>query len=216
MKNYLTLLFLFLISAFSFAQTIGSEKVLVKTMDTEGASQIVFDFRHKEINSEKWDRQSIRLQLEIYANMPESILAQLVKAGRYNLEGHKEGDFFYITAPNLEKSVTIGGKQLEEQIVVNVQMPDYLELLGDKISVSPDKIASGHASIINISVDMNIEYRFVYKEATVTAPAASAAPISKSSDTVKAPKTEASVAPSTERQAHFGEILIDGVKLEVE
>jgi hypothetical protein len=238
MKKLSILFALLFVSAFTFAQNDAS-KTLVKTLDPEGSTQIVFDFKHKNIDAKTWDNKGLRLQLEIHSNMPEAILAQLVKAGRYTLEGIKEGDIFYITAPNLGKNVTIGGKNLEEEIIVHVDMPGYMELTGNKLSVSGDFVARGGSSQLKKKMDLNVEFKFVCTDAALAATSevktmeeivnnkkTAAKKSSKDKKAATAAPTDGGrsedmgISPAgmtkQELQTRFGEILIDGVKFEVE
>jgi hypothetical protein len=105
-----------------------SEKTLVKTLNPDQASNIHINVRNQGMESEQWDEGTVRVQLEVEANVPEAILAQLVKAGRYSLDGNKDAETYIVSAPNLEKTITIGGKDLEEKITVKVQTPGYFAL----------------------------------------------------------------------------------------
>jgi hypothetical protein len=105
-----------------------SEKTLVKTLNPDQAPNVHIDIRNEGMESEPWDEGTIRVQLEIEANVPAAILSQLVKAGRYSLDGGKDGEVYIVSAPNLEKTITIGGKDLEEKITIKVQTPGYFAL----------------------------------------------------------------------------------------
>lgn len=117
--------FLFL-SSVSFAQE--SDKTLVKTMNPLECPNVQIDIKNKGMESEPWDEGTIRVQLEVKANIPEAVLGQLVKAGRYSIDGGKDGETYIVSAPNLEKAITIGGKDLEETITIKVQTPGYFAL----------------------------------------------------------------------------------------
>ena len=109
-------------------QAQESEKTLVKTLNPEEAANVHIDIKNKGMESNPWDQGTIRIQLAVEANVPEAILTQLVKAGRYSLDGNKDGEVYIVSAPNLEKAITIGGKDLEEKITVMVQTPGYFAL----------------------------------------------------------------------------------------
>ena len=111
-----------------FAQAQDSDKTLVKTLDPEEASSVTIDFDAAQINPQPWDGGSFRIELVIKANMPIQVLEQLVKVGRYSLEGVKEGDKYYVTAPNLGKNVSVRGKDLVEEITVNIKTPGAFAL----------------------------------------------------------------------------------------
>lgn len=218
MKKLSILFVLLSISVFSFAQTT------VKTFDPEGASVIKLDFKHKAADDKKWENETVRLQLEIHTNLSESVMKQLVKAGRYNLEGKREGDAFIITAPNLEKSVTVGGVTLDDQIHVHVERPVWMQLGDGALTVASRNMDKA----IKIPVEI-AEITFVYNT-TATANASSDKPgeVKAGSKTKKqynskrasgsdnVPKDAPAAGTLQEMKAQFGEILIDGVVWEVE
>lgn len=115
-----------LLSSVSFAQE--SDKTLVKTLNPLECPNVQIDIQNKGMESEPWDEGTIRVELEIQANIPEAVLGQLVKAGRYSIDGGKDGETYIVSAPNLNKSITIGGKDLEEVITIKVQTPGYFAL----------------------------------------------------------------------------------------
>lgn len=121
MKTLASVFFACFLSGALLAQ---DNKTLVKTFDTSNSTAVKFDFKSKEIKTETWSGAGIRIELEITANMPTQIMDELVKAGRYSLQGTAEGDMFVVSAPNLGKSVTIKGTDLDEQITVRVKTAD--------------------------------------------------------------------------------------------
>jgi hypothetical protein len=126
----------FFLSIFTFSSQAQSMKTLIKTLDPEGASTILFNFDYKKLIHKKWDEKFVRVQMEIHTNLSEALLTQLIKAGRYNLEGTKENDEFTITAHNLQKKLTVAGKTVEEEIILNVDVPAFLSVSEDKIKHS--------------------------------------------------------------------------------
>ena len=75
-----------------FAQIHESNKTLVKTLNPKECPNIKIDIRNQNLSTSIWDEGTIRLQLEVQANVPLAVLQQLVKAGRYSLDGGKDGD----------------------------------------------------------------------------------------------------------------------------
>lgn len=113
--------------AFFFVGTVVAQdnKTLVKTFDTKESTSVKFNFKNKEVKTEDWPGGTgIRIELEISANMPTQIMDELVKAGRYTLDGSADGEAFVVKAPNLEKTVTIKGTDLQEEIIVRVKTAD--------------------------------------------------------------------------------------------
>lgn len=112
-------------------QAQDSEKTLVKTLNPDEAANVHINIKNESMESNPWDEGTIRIQLAVEANVPEAILTQLVKAGRYSLDGNKDGEVYIVSAPNLDKAITIGGKDLEEKITISVQTPGYFALNDD-------------------------------------------------------------------------------------
>ena len=119
----ITFLFAMLFAGAAMAQI--ESKTLVKTFDTAESTSVKFNFKNKEVKTESWPGGAgIRVELEIRANMPTQILDELVKAGRYSLDGLSADGSFVVNAPNLEKTVTIRGTDLQEEIIVHVKSAD--------------------------------------------------------------------------------------------
>lgn len=131
MKKLSFLLVFALFANISFAQ-----KTVVKSFDmkefkddlgTSKVDGIKFGFAKAEnVTAEFWDNEDgiMRVELEIKTNMPTNIMEQLVKVGRYGMEGNLENGEFAVNIPNLEKAVSIKGIDLEEEIVVHAMTPD--------------------------------------------------------------------------------------------
>jgi len=144
---------LFFSALFALAMQAGfaqdnSEKNLIKSFDPQGAEAIVLDIKTKEITTTVWNGGMMRVELLVKANMPDVVLDQLVKAGRYTVEATKNADgTFTVTAPNLAKTVTIKGKDLQEEIFVQVQTPTKYLVAGNKLEKEAAVVAarSGNA-----------------------------------------------------------------------
>ncbi|BDS11922.1 hypothetical protein [Aureispira anguillae] len=178
MKRAMLFFALFLVANTTFAQT-KSDKTLVKTMDPQGTSSINFDFRNKGVEAEPWDEGFIRVELEITANFPEAVLAQLVKAGRYTLSSSVEGETFNIQAENLDKAVSIGGKDLDDQVRIYIQTPGYYavadgvlqknfpgEMVEEVVGRATDmkEAAKMIKKMRQIKEKVDVKYRFIYKK----------------------------------------------------
>ncbi len=131
MKTFSFLLVLLMVGTFAFAQ--NSDKTLVKSLNPEECPNVKIDIKNKSLESNPWDEGTIRIELEVKTNVPDAVLAQLVKAGRYTIEGGKDGEVFLVKAPNLEKAIFIGGKALEEEIKIKVKTPGYFALSDDGV-----------------------------------------------------------------------------------
>jgi len=177
MKKAILFFAILFIANSTFAQ--DSDKTLVKSMDPKGTSAINFEFRNKGVESEPWDEGFIRVELEITANFPEAVLAQLVKAGRYSLTSNVEGEVFNILAQNLNKAVTIGGKDLDDHVRVYIKTPGYYAVSDGVLqknfsggyienvvqrSSSKEDAAAMIKKLRLIKEQVDVRIRFVYKK----------------------------------------------------
>lgn len=228
---------LLLVAGTTFAQP-QSDKTLVKTMDPKGTSSINFDFRNKGIEAEPWDEGFIRVELEITANFPEAVLAQLVKAGRYTLSSSIEGETFHILAKNLDKAVSIGGKDLDDHIRVYIQTPGYYAVADGVLQKNfPGEMVEavvGRATDMKqaskmikemrqIKEKVDVKYRFVYKrnkegekEASKMNPALSKEGANEENSGFIQGKKKTLSPNSTlkEVEAMYGDIIIGGMSLD--
>jgi hypothetical protein len=139
--SFIALFFSFV--AFTQAQGTESDQTLVKSFDAESSTSVVIDFKTAEINPQPWDGQAFRIEMVIKANMPIQVLQQLVKAGRYSLEGIKEGESYIVSAPNLAKSVTVRDRTLEEEIIILIKTPGAFLLAGNSLEKNLGVAARG-------------------------------------------------------------------------
>jgi hypothetical protein len=172
MKVFYFLFALLFTTSTVFAQE--SDKVLVKTLNPDNCPNVQIDIKNKGIESAPWDEGTIRVELEIKANVPDAILAQLVKAGRYSIGGIKDGETYIVSAENLGKTITIGGKDLEEEITIVVKTPGYFALndagiLSKNIdaetiaarSDNPEEAAKMIKKMQAIQEDLNMEVKII-------------------------------------------------------
>lgn len=138
----LSFIALFMSYAFFAQAQDQSEKSLVKTLKPEGVSEVVIDFGAEEINANPWEQGTFRIEMTIESNMPIQVLEQLVKVGRYSLEGFTENGKYYVKAPNIEKHVSVRGKDLEEKISIQVKTPGYYVLNNNTLGLGEDVVAS--------------------------------------------------------------------------
>ncbi len=222
-----------------FAQ---GDKTLVKTMDPKGTSMIAFDFRNLGVEAAPWDEGFIRVELEITANFPEAVLAQLIKAGRYTLTPSIDGEVFKVQANNLDKTVTIGGKDLDDQVRIFIKTPGYYAVSDDGMlqknftgkqvemfverSANKEEAATIIQKLRQIKDEVYIQYKFVYKDGDAKDAAKPAARSSKKESRTAAgmndtrSKLEDRSIPKDaslkEVQARYGDIIIDGAALDMD
>lgn len=85
------------------------------------AQSVVVDLNAVHFNKESVDERDIIIEINIKGNMPISVLKELEKGGRYQIEGILKEDNYILTAPNIEKVVVVRGKDLEEEVTVTVK-----------------------------------------------------------------------------------------------
>lgn len=198
----------------------AQNKTLVKTMDPKETSAIQLDVRNLGVEALPWDEGFIRLELEIIANFPEAIMSQLVKAGRYTLTSTIEDDVFIIRAENMDKTVTIGGKDLDDHVRIFIKTPGYYGMSedgllqknfnSDQINVFAER-AKNKADMVDmiknfskIKEKVDVQYRFVFK---------------KDESTPALPANATALTPTSsleEVEALYGKILLNGKPLEIE
>ena len=229
--------FLFFALLFVALTTKAQEtnKTLVKTLDPKGTSIIDLKFKNKGIKAEPWDKGTIRIQLEIIANFPEAVVSQLIKAGRYTLTSSVEDGRLVISANNLNKAVSVGGKDLEDDIRVYTQTPGYYAVEDGAIRKNID--AATVAGVLNraetkkeaeqiikemsvIKEKVDVAYTFVYKTDNKDKASTRAADEKMSEEpsligksTNKANKG-ANLPNLQQTQKLYGEILISGQPIE--
>jgi hypothetical protein len=211
-----------------FAQINDESSTTVKTMNPDGASSIVFDMNYANLLTEKWDSKGdlIRIELEIRANMPTPILKKLVKAGRYKLIGSKDGEKFVITAPNLDKHVTVGGQTLQEKVFVHVKSPIMYTIEEKKLTkyISPDVIAGitgreGSAAAVDAAIKkmkkINSQIEIVTEVKLVsTLPSSLSQEKASKKGLSKGKRAKKNREESKAKTFNYGEIIIDDIPLE--
>lgn len=125
MRKVLLLFFAFALGFTSYAQT---DKSLVQTLNPKGAQHIRLNF-NLPTTADTWKDETIRVFVEVnITNANATILDQLVKAGRYKIEGVKENTDFVIDLPNVKKEITVRGEKLIETISVKLMVPEYSDV----------------------------------------------------------------------------------------
>jgi hypothetical protein len=172
-------LFIFLIITNTIFSQSEAFKTLIKSVDPKETSAIKFDFRNQGIQSTSWDKEFITIELEVTANFPEAVLSQLLQVGRYNILSSIEGEVFNINVPNLDQTVSVGGKALIDDVRLIVQTPGVFalydsllqkhlpgELIGQIIGDAEDKESAVVVldEMRKIKQQIKITIRFVHKE----------------------------------------------------
>jgi hypothetical protein len=185
---------LFFVFTLNLTAQDNSNKTLVRVLDPEASSNMVIKFKTVSISKMPWDDQGFCFELLIKANMPVQILEQLLKAGRYEIDGVKYGDSYYVIAPNIDKNVTVRGKDLEEQITLVIKTPGNYDLTDNVITKNMDHLAGRDGNEVQVKEYMKIKNQVKVNKANLQTTL-------KSNQKLKLKK---------------GDIIIDGVAIEVE
>ena len=195
-----------------FAQ--DPNKTLVKTIPPGNASVIDFGIKNKGMVAEAWEKEDLRLTIEIHANMPEAIMDQLIKAGRYTVSSVNDGETLKITAPNLDKAVSIKGIDLEEELYLNVNTPSNFirngNLLTKDMNMITALIAQGGGRLGKSEID---QMRKIGKNIAVEYKVVSSVSAEKFTEMVKAKsKNKDTMSLSKEEGTPAATMRLNGTK----
>ncbi len=127
MKKYYTL-FAFLIFSWVIQAQSMTEKTFVKSFNFDNEEEIMLDLAG-DVEIQQWSNSLMRVQITIaLSNGTEAMLKSLIRAGRYNLQAEAEDGYTLVQAPNLLRKVTVGGKELQEEISYTVFAPKNLSV----------------------------------------------------------------------------------------
>jgi hypothetical protein len=119
MKNLILVLMFSLVSFYTFSQ---SNKTLIKSF-TNTNDNILIDVQcEKKI--EYWEKNFVRIELNITTNFSEQLLNSLVKTARYDFTYVNQNDETIITLPNINKEIIVGGKKISEKLDMVVWIPN--------------------------------------------------------------------------------------------
>ncbi|RMG85812.1 MAG: hypothetical protein D6714_05290 [Bacteroidetes bacterium] len=118
-----------------------SEKTLVKSFNLNGNQFVLLDLEGN-VDVKTWKGDLMRIQITVaLENGTEAMLKSLVQAGRYNLKGDDATGEFVVTAPGLQRKVTVRGKELVENISYTVFAPENVTVrLNDSASTSKEDV----------------------------------------------------------------------------
>lgn len=149
-KKYLfTILIISLLSASTFAQS-GLQKTLISTV-LPGESNMVFIDLPGEVEVEIWDRDYIKVEIDVQTNLRnEEVFNYLKESGRYNVNKAFNTYYFLIlNLSNTNEEVTVNKIALEEAFKFKVMVPWDIDFEAVKNN------------------DINIDYGFEEEEGNV-------------------------------------------------
>ena len=105
------------------AQTI-TEKTLVKAFNLGTNDYVELDLQG-DVEIREWSQKIMRVQIDLAVeNTSSATLKSLVSAGRYNLKSTETADGLLITAPGMNRTVTLRGETLKEHVSYVVFVPE--------------------------------------------------------------------------------------------
>lgn len=123
-STYISLLLIAAISVTTFGQT--TERTLVKSFSATGVTEVHFDMDVPvEVISTNGNLIRVKMLVSLEGGS-DKMLKTLVLARRYDLRSKKDEDKLIIYAPALDRKVTISGKEVIENIRLEVDVPPNL------------------------------------------------------------------------------------------
>lgn len=120
MKNVITLLLLGIITA------INAQTKVVKTLNPQKCPNVNIKVPNHLLEHQAWDEGGVRIDITVEVDLPEVILRELVKAGRYVLQGKKMETSYILSVPNMDIPLLVEGQKVKEAVSINVTTPEYI------------------------------------------------------------------------------------------
>lgn len=140
--SFILLISMFLLTTSStlLGQT---EKTLVKSFNLEG-NQFVQLNLDGNVEVKEWSKNLMQVQIKVgIENGTEAMLKSLVQAGRYNLKSDDSTGEFKVTAPGLNRKVTVRGQELAENISYTIFAPENVNIrLNNSATSSKEDVKS--------------------------------------------------------------------------
>jgi len=134
--------------------------VPVKTLNPQKCPNVKIKVPNSLIKHEAWDNGGIRVDVTITSDVPETVLEALLKAGRYELFGKKDGEEYYnITASAMEIPLYIGEAKINESVDIKVSTPEYFSM-NDRATLYKDV----NESVVQARSDTREEMAAVLKK----------------------------------------------------
>jgi len=112
-----------------FTDHVSAQKTFTKPFNTDGASRIKFDLPGP-IDLKIWHQATIRIEISV--DLPSgstSMLDQLAKVGRYDLNAENINDELVVTSPNMNRVVRVKGEKLRENLSYVVYVPKDMDVI---------------------------------------------------------------------------------------
>ncbi len=111
-----------IIGHLSFSQS--GEKVLVSSINPQNRKIIKIELV-QPVEAEHWKGDVVKILTTVSIDhVSEAVLKSLVTAGRYRIESTIENDSVIISAPALQKQISLGGNPIVESISYHIYVPE--------------------------------------------------------------------------------------------
>jgi len=121
MKNIITLLFALIITT-----TLSAQTKVIKTLNPQKCPNVNIKVPNDLIEHQAWDEGGVRIDIIVDVNLPDAVLQELVKAGRYELLGKKAEETYLLSVPNMNIPISVEGKAIKEAVAIKVTTPEYI------------------------------------------------------------------------------------------
>jgi hypothetical protein len=169
-----------------------------QSFNASGNNSLAVQVKNNTLSVNQWKSQKISVDIEIKVNYPKEVVDRLVAAKRYVIKSSAANGTFTLSAPDMEKPVTVGGNALTENVNIIVKTPPLYTSKGNTIAKDP--------SLKSITVPVEVFVKFVYSDAqqkeSSTKMGAAPDPKKKSSNT------------SGDVQMRYGDIIMGGMPLD--
>lgn len=121
MKNAIICFFALIITT-----TLSAQTKVIKTLNPQKCPNVNIKVPNHLIEHEAWDEGGVRIDITIKVNLPDAVLQELVKAGRYELLGKKVEEAYLLTAPNMDIPISVEAVAIQEVVSIKVTTPEYI------------------------------------------------------------------------------------------
>ena len=127
-KSLLTILILSLFTAVTFAQT-GLQKTFTSVVHPGESNMVFFDLPGV-VEVQVWDRNYIRVEIDIKTNLKnEEVFNYLKESGRYDIEkGYNTFYLMVLDIPNIREEVLVNNIALLESFKFKVTVPWSIDI----------------------------------------------------------------------------------------
>jgi len=141
-KAFLTVLPLLLVTVLAYGQQV--EKTLVKAFNLQGLQDVVLNL-DGIVEVTPWENDIMRIQMQISMDGSNTMLKNMVRAGRYRLLSKTSEEKFIVFGPGTKKGLN---KNINEKIIYKIFVPNHVQVqLEDEVMSSKEKSGKDDSSL---------------------------------------------------------------------